>query len=107
MEKIHENMHVLYMKVRKHECFYVFSPFSAYFSPHYIVVEKGLLSCGLQSGNLSALLLVAKQEVGKYHPNGHLKITAVSFYPKLYLGETQNVSARAGPSSGVPKRTEI
>ena len=22
---------------------YVFSPFSAYFSPHYIVVEKGLL----------------------------------------------------------------
>ena len=22
--------------------FYVFSPFSAYFSPHYIVVEKGL-----------------------------------------------------------------
>ena len=29
----HENMHVLYMKARKHECFYVFSPFSAYFSP--------------------------------------------------------------------------
>ena len=43
MEKIHENMHVLYMKACKHECFYVFSPFSAYFFPHYIVVEKGLL----------------------------------------------------------------
>ena len=28
-----------------HARFHVFSPFSAYFSPHYIVVEKGLL-CG-------------------------------------------------------------
>ena len=27
----------------KHACFHVFSPFSAYFSPHDIVVEKGLL----------------------------------------------------------------
>ena len=26
----------------KHACFHVFSPFSAYFLPHYIVVEKGL-----------------------------------------------------------------
>ena len=44
MDKIHENTHVLYMKAWKHACFYVFSPFSAYFSPHYIVVEKGLLN---------------------------------------------------------------
>ena len=27
----------------KHACFHVFSPFSAYFSPHNIIVEKGLL----------------------------------------------------------------
>ena len=40
MEKIHENRHVMY----KHSCFHVFSPFSAYFSPVDIVVEKGLLS---------------------------------------------------------------
>ena len=28
----------------KHACFHVFSPFSAYFFPHDIIVEKGLLS---------------------------------------------------------------
>ena len=27
----------------KHACFHVFSPFSAYFSPHDIIAEKGLL----------------------------------------------------------------
>ena len=37
--KIHENMHVYYMSAR----FHVFSPFSAYFSPHDIIMEKGLL----------------------------------------------------------------
>ena len=42
-------MHVLYMKAWKHECFYVFSPFSAYFFPHYIVVEKGLLAMTLET----------------------------------------------------------
>ena len=26
----------------KHACFHVFSPFSAYFSPHDIIAEKGL-----------------------------------------------------------------
>ena len=28
--------------MEKIACFHVFSPFSAYFSPHYIIVEKGL-----------------------------------------------------------------
>ena len=53
MEKIHENMHVLCMK---HECFYVFSPFSAYFSPKYIVVEKGLLQLELAKSYWQVLL---------------------------------------------------
>ena len=55
MEKIHDNVHVLYMKHTRsiHEsmktcmfyaCFHVFSPFSAYFSPHDVVVEKGLFT---------------------------------------------------------------
>ena len=29
------------MKAQKHACFYVFSPFSAYISPHYIINIKG------------------------------------------------------------------
>ena len=33
---------LFYMKTRKHACFQVFSPFSAYFSPNYIIAEKGL-----------------------------------------------------------------
>ena len=33
MEKIHENM-LVFMKA-------AFSPFSAYFSPYYIIAEKG------------------------------------------------------------------
>ena len=37
MEKIHESMHVFMFS-----CFHVFPPFSAYFSPHDIIAEKGL-----------------------------------------------------------------
>ena len=33
----------------KHACFQVFSPFSAYFSPHYIIVEKGLLHVAISN----------------------------------------------------------
>ena len=43
MEKIHKNIRVFMLSCIKHACFHVFSPFSAYFFPHYIVVEKGLL----------------------------------------------------------------
>ena len=31
----------------KHACFHVFSPFSAYFSPHDIIAEKGPLGMRL------------------------------------------------------------
>ena len=41
MEKIHDNMHLLYIIFLN-----VFSPFSAYF-PHDIVVEKGLFNAPL------------------------------------------------------------
>ena len=40
MEKIHENMCFIHENMN---VFMYFSPFSAYFSPHYIIVEKGLL----------------------------------------------------------------
>ena len=40
---------MFYTWKRENECFYIFSPFSAYISPHYIVVEKGLLSVKLVS----------------------------------------------------------
>ena len=35
---------MFYTWKHENECFYVFSPFSAYFSPHYILVEKGLFA---------------------------------------------------------------
>ena len=44
MEKIHKNIHVFMLSCIKQACFHVFSPFSAYFSPHDIIVEKGPLS---------------------------------------------------------------
>ena len=31
------------MKAQKHACFPVFSPFSAHFTSHYIIKDKGLL----------------------------------------------------------------
>ena len=37
-------MHVFMLSCIKHACFHVFSPFSAYFFPHDIIAEKGLLS---------------------------------------------------------------
>ena len=43
MEKIHKNIRVFMLSCIKHACFHVFSPFSAYFSPHDIIAEKGLL----------------------------------------------------------------
>ena len=45
MEKIHNNMHVFMLSCIKHACLHVhvFSPFSAYFSPHDIIAEKGPL----------------------------------------------------------------
>ena len=48
MEKIHKNIRV-FMFACFHAfiyktCFHVFFPFSAYFSPHDIIAEKGLLS---------------------------------------------------------------
>ena len=43
MEKIHKNSRVFMLSCIKHACFHVFSPFSAYFSPHDIIVEKGPL----------------------------------------------------------------
>ena len=42
MEKIHKNI-VFILSSIKHACFHVFSPFSAYFFPHDIIAEKGLL----------------------------------------------------------------
>ena len=60
MEKIHENMHVLYMKVMKTCMFYTwkdentnvfmyFLHLVPTFPPHYIVVEKGLLAMTLET----------------------------------------------------------
>ena len=43
MEKIHKNIRVFMLSCIKHVCFHVFSPFSAYIFPHYILVEKGLI----------------------------------------------------------------
>ena len=43
MEKIHKNISVFMLSCIKHACFHVFSPFSAYFSPHDIIAENGLL----------------------------------------------------------------
>ena len=43
MEKIHKNICVFMLSCIKHACFRVFSPFSAYFFPHDIIAEKGLL----------------------------------------------------------------
>ena len=43
MEKILVNMHVFMLSCIKHACFHVFSPFSAYFFAHDIIVEKGPL----------------------------------------------------------------
>ena len=43
MEKIHKNIRVFMLSCIKHACFHVFSPFSAYFSPHDIIAEMGLL----------------------------------------------------------------
>ena len=46
MEIIHKTlcfMHVFMLSCIKHACFHVFSPFSAYFFPHDIIAEKGLL----------------------------------------------------------------
>ena len=43
MEKIHKNIRVFMLSCIKHACFHVFSPFSAYFFPHDIIAEKGLL----------------------------------------------------------------
>ena len=43
MEKIHKNIRVFMLSCIKHACFHVFSPFSAYFSPHDIIAEKGPL----------------------------------------------------------------
>ena len=40
MEKIHKNIHVFMLSCIKHA---LFSPFSAYFSPHDIIAEMGLL----------------------------------------------------------------
>ena len=45
MEKIHKNIRVFMLSCIKHACFHVFSPFSAYFSSHDIIEEKGLLQC--------------------------------------------------------------
>ena len=44
MEKIHKNIRVFMLSCIKHACFHVFSPFSAYFFPHDIIAEKGLLA---------------------------------------------------------------
>ena len=48
MEKIHKNIRVFMLSCIKHACFHVFSPFSAYFFPHDIIAEKGLLAAFLQ-----------------------------------------------------------
>ena len=49
MEKIHENMHVFMLSCIKHACCHVFSPFSAYFTPHDMIAEKGPLSASQYS----------------------------------------------------------
>ena len=38
-----KNISVFMLSCIKHACFHVFSPFSAYFSPHDIIAENGLL----------------------------------------------------------------
>ena len=50
MEKIHKNIRVFMLSCTKHACFHVFSPFSAYFSPHDIIAEKGLLEVCEEGG---------------------------------------------------------
>ena len=48
MEKIHKNISVFMLSCIKHACFHVFSPFSAYFFPHDIIAENGLLHLDAQ-----------------------------------------------------------
>ena len=56
MEKIHKNIRVFMLSCIKHACFHVFSPFSAYFSPHDIIAEKGLLTaCYTIGKNMKAV----------------------------------------------------
>ena len=45
MEKIQENMcfDAVFLYLFMHASFPVFSPFSAHFYPHYIIMVKGLL----------------------------------------------------------------
>ena len=58
MEKIHKNIRVFMLSCIKYACFHVFSPFSAYFSPHDIIAEKGLLiGPGTEATWLSSLML--------------------------------------------------
>ena len=54
---IHENMHVLYMKTYKHAV--LFFRFSAYFPPHDIIVEKGLLQTCTMSVSETAFTFLA------------------------------------------------
>ena len=54
MEKIHKNIRVFMLSCIKHACFHVFSPFSAYFSPHDIIAEKGLFKEEFPSMRLHA-----------------------------------------------------
>ena len=57
MEKIHKNIRVFILSCIKHACFHVFSPFSAYFSPHDIIAEKGLLPTFLPAAIASLWML--------------------------------------------------
>ena len=68
MEKIHENMHFLCFDVisntraQKHACFQVRFPFSAYFTPHYIIIrmvkvftlaQRNLVAWGLPANGVT------------------------------------------------------
>ena len=46
------------MEAQKHTCLHVFSPFSAHFTPRYIITDKGLLSRGRKLSQRVYLLVL-------------------------------------------------
>ena len=93
MEKIHKNIRVFMLSCIKYACFHVFSPFSAYFFPHDIIAEKGLLTqayLGLQFGEDVPPSLYHHRRL----PGHHDGQPAILWHAHLYL--------TAGPFLDVP-----
>ena len=67
MEKIHKNIRVFMLSCIKHACFRVVSPFSAYFSPHDIIAEKGLLMHTFQTTPTRPMAVSGQQELAVHY----------------------------------------